>query len=238
MLLMVAGLFTTMFFLTLYLAQVKGCSPIKVGLAYLPWPVAMAIAGSVAQQVDKRRIRPRIPLAVGLAFVTAGVLTLGHLPAHGDYASGLLPGLLLTAIGAGLAWANLFAVATTGVSGDEHGAASGIINTAQQLGAALGLAILSSIAAARTASLLHHGGVAATAAAQQDALVQGFQRGFFVGGLFVAVAVIVALLGIPRAVSAGPAGDSGPEALTVAGGRDRGPILDLSWSGTGPRRIR
>jgi hypothetical protein len=102
MFLMVAGLFTMMFFPTLYLAQIKGSSPIKVGLAYLPWPVAMAAAGNVAHRLGKY-VGPRIPLAVGLAFVAVGLFTYGRLPAGGSDATDVLPRmiLILTAIGAG-----------------------------------------------------------------------------------------------------------------------------------------
>jgi predicted MFS family arabinose efflux permease len=199
MFLMVAGMFTMMFFPTLYLAQVRGYSPIKVGLAYLPWPVAMAAAGTVAQRLVGR-ISPRVPLGVGLAFVAAGLFTFTRLPAHGSYAADVLPGMLLTAIGAGLAWANLFLVATTGVSHEESGVAAGIVNTSQQVGAALGLAVLSSIAAARTSHLLFGHPAAAL---HDHALVQGFQRGFLIGGIIVAVGALVALVTVPPTRPAG-----------------------------------
>jgi sugar phosphate permease len=199
MFLMVAGLFTMLFFPTLYLAQVKGYSPIKVGLAYLPWPVAMAAAANVAHHLGKR-IGPRILLAVGLAFVAAGLFTYGRLPAGGSYAADVLPGMILTAVGAGLAWANLFLVATAGVSPEESGLAAGIVNTSQQLGAALGLAVLASIAAARTNHIRRSNpGVPA------HALVEGFQRGFVVGGVVVAVGALVALLGVPQRERSGGA---------------------------------
>jgi EmrB/QacA subfamily drug resistance transporter len=197
MFLMVAGLFTMMFFPTLYLAQISGYSPIKVGLAYLPWPVAMAAAGTLAQRLSAR-VSPRVLLAVGLAIVAAGLLTFARLPEHGSYAADVLPGMLLTAIGAGLAWANIFVVATTGVSHEESGLAAGIVNTSQQLGAALGLAVLSSIAAAHTSHILEHVGSSSTAAVRDHALVQGFQRGFLIGGVIVAVGALAAMLGVPR----------------------------------------
>ena len=199
MFLMVAGLFTMMFFPTLYLAQIKGYSPIKVGLAYLPWPFAMAVAGNVAQRLGKH-VGPRIPLAVGLAFVAAGLFTYGRLPAGGSYATDVLPGMILTAIGAGLAWANLFLVATAGVSTEESGLAAGIVNTSQQLGAALGLAVLASIAAARTNDVRR-----TSPGLPAHALVEGFQRGFVVGGVIVAVGALVALLGVPQRQRSGDA---------------------------------
>jgi EmrB/QacA subfamily drug resistance transporter len=195
MFLMVAGLYAMMFFPALYLGQIKGYSPIEVGLAYLPWPASMAVAAGVGQKLVKQ-IGVRVQLVVGLVILAAGLFTFGHLSVGGSYAADVLPGMIVTAVGAGLAWAVLFLVATTGVAPHENGLASGIVNSAQQVGAALGLSILSSIAAARTSHIVGHAAVAGVAG--DRALVLGFQRGFVVGGAIVLVSALAALIGVRR----------------------------------------
>jgi EmrB/QacA subfamily drug resistance transporter len=182
---MVAGLYAMMFFPALFLGQVKGYSPIGVGLAYLPWPASMAVAAGVTQKLAKA-VGVRIPLAAGLVILAAGLFTFWHLSAGGSYVADVLPGMIVTAVGAGMAWAIIFLVATAGVSHEESGLASGIVNSAQQVGAALGLSVLSTIAATRTRGILAHG----TPPAQ--ALTLGFQRGFIVGGVIVIVGAVIA----------------------------------------------
>jgi EmrB/QacA subfamily drug resistance transporter len=208
------GLFVMMFFPTLYLAENLGYSPIEIGLAYLPWPVAMMAAGSVGQKLIGRT-GPRLLLVVGLLLVAAGLLTFVRLPVDGSYAADVLPGMLLTAVGAGLVFTPVFMVATTGVAAEESGLASGVINTAQQLGAALGLAVISTLAAAHTAHLLDAAGGRPTAAEQSSALVDGFQRGFAVAAAVVLASALIAALGLRRADFAqgsGTAGGSDAEA--------------------------
>ena len=193
MFLMVAGLYAMMFFPALYLGQVKGYSPIKVGLAYLPWPVSMMVAAGIGQNLVKR-IGVRVPLVAGLVVLAGGLFTFGHLSAGGSYAADVLPGMIVTAVGAGLGWAVLFLVATAGVGAEENGLASGIVNSAQQVGAALGLSVLSSIAAARTSGIIGH--AVANGPSGTQALVLGFQRGFVVGGFIVLASALAALLGV------------------------------------------
>ncbi|WP_127506433.1 MFS transporter [Actinoplanes solisilvae] len=189
MILMTGGMFVMMFFPTLYLAQVKGYSPIEVGLAYLPWPVAMAVAGTMAQKIIAKA-GPKPALWIGLLILAAGLFHLGLLDAGSSYAGGVLPGMLLTAIGAGFAWAAMFLVASVGVQPEESGLASGLINTSQQLGSAIGLAALSSVAAAYTADLIA-GGTGAN-----EALVEGFDRSFMIAGVILLVSAAVVIIGI------------------------------------------
>ena len=197
MFLMVAGLFVMMFFPTLYLQDVLGYSPIKTGLAYLAWPAMMIAASGVAQQL-LRRFDPRPTLVAGLLLVAGGLFSFHSLPAGGSYASDILPGFLLTAAGAGLAWATLFLLATSGVPAGEAGLASGLINSSQQLGSAIGLAVAATVAAAYTAHLLHGLPAAATVSQHAAALGQGFQRGFLVAGAVAAAAAVVGAIATPR----------------------------------------
>ena len=189
MFLMVGGLFVMMFFPPLYWAEVKGYSPIEVGLAFLPWPAAMAVASTFAQKLIAKA-GPKAALWPGLVIIAGGLFLLSFLGAGDAYASSFLPGMLLTAIGAGFAWASLFLVASVGVKPEESGLASGLINTSQQLGAAIGLAILASIAAAYTKNLVGSGTGA------NDALVKGFDRGFLIGAAILLASALVVFLGL------------------------------------------
>ncbi|MEV6781247.1 MFS transporter [Streptomyces sp. NPDC051098] len=197
MLTFTGGLFVMMFFPTLYLAENMQYSPIKIGLAYLPWPLAMMAAGGIAQKL-LGKIGPRLLLVTGLLFVAVGLLTFVRLPVDGSYAADVLPGMLLTAAGAGLVFTPAFMVATTGVFAEESGLASGVINTSQQLGSALGLAAISSLAAGHTAHLLSGASRGASSAIQSSALVEGFQRGFAVASVVVIVSALIAAFGLRK----------------------------------------
>jgi EmrB/QacA subfamily drug resistance transporter len=195
MFLMMAGMYVMLFFPVLYLGEVKGYSPLKTGLAILPWPVMMMVAGAVCQYAIKS-IGVRIPLVTGLVLVAAGLFSLGRLSPGDSYAAGVLPGFLLTAAGAGLAWQLLFLVATAKVRPEESGLASGLVNSAQQIGAAIGLAALAVVAATRTTHILGQAGGKPSASQTAQALTLGFERGFVVAGVVVAIAAVVALLGV------------------------------------------
>jgi predicted MFS family arabinose efflux permease len=195
MFLMMAGLYTLLFFPVLYLGEIKGYSPFKTGLAILPWPVTMMVTGAICQYAIKR-VGVRIPLVTGLVLVAGGLFGYARLSPGESYAAGMLPGLLLTAAGAGLAWQLLFLVATAKVRPEESGLASGLVNSAQQIGAAIGLAALAVVAAARTSHVLAQIGGKPTASQAAQALTLGFQRGFVIAGIIVAVAAVVALLGV------------------------------------------
>lgn len=231
MFLMIAGLYAMMFFPTLYLGQVKGYSPIKVGLAYLPWPVSMAVAAGIGQQLVKR-IGVQVPLVAGVAILAAGLFTYGHLSVSGSYAADVLPGMIVTAVGAGLAWTVLFLVATAGVAPEENGLASGIVNSSQQLGAALGIAVLSTVAASRTSGLIAHAAVGG--ASGNQALVLGFQRGFMVGGAIAIAGAVAALVGVrrsdgqaPSVIEAALASQDRLDDAAIAGRAERNEPIDF-----------
>jgi EmrB/QacA subfamily drug resistance transporter len=192
MLLFVSGQFATLFFPTLYMAEVLGYGPIESGLAWLPWPVAFSASSTLAQRIIPR-FGARTSLVIGLAVGGAGLLMISRMSADGSYTADLLPGFLVNAAGVGLVYSTLFLVATAGVRSDEVGLASGIINTSFQLGAAVGLAALATVAASRTSDVL--GG------SQDDetrALVEGWQRGMVIGSMLVIAAGVVAILALRR----------------------------------------
>jgi EmrB/QacA subfamily drug resistance transporter len=194
MFLFISAQYTMLFFPTLYMQQVLGYSPIKTGLAYLAWPLAMMATAPLAVRAMPR-FGARPLLAVGLALGAAGLFMISRLPDHGSYAAHILPAFVVNAAGAGLTYATLFMVATAGVRSQEAGLASGIINTSQQLGAAIGLSALAAVAASRTAHLLQGAG---SPAERTHALVVGFQRGFLIAGMLVIAAAVVAILTVRR----------------------------------------
>lgn len=195
MFLMMAGMYVLLFFPVLYLGEVKDYSPLKTGLAILPWPLMMIVAGAVGQYAIKA-VGVRIPLVTGLVLVAAGLLGYARLSPGSGYAAGLLPGLLVSAAGAGLAWQILFLVASAKVPAADSGLASGLVNSAQQIGAAIGVAALAAVAAARTTHVLGQVGGAPSLSQSGQALTLGFERGYVIAAIIVGVAAIVALLGV------------------------------------------
>ena len=182
-----SGLFAMFFFNSLYIQRVLGYGPLKAGLAFLPFTFGIIVSAGLAS-----RFAPRVgvrPVAiVGMVVTIAGMLYLTHIQANGTYAADVLPALLLTSLGMGAVFLPLTLIATTGLDDTDQGLASGLFNTSQQVGGALGLAILTSLAASKTASV--HG------VSQSEALVQGFHVAFLGGAVFIilALGVFLALL--------------------------------------------
>jgi EmrB/QacA subfamily drug resistance transporter len=186
MFLAASGMFAMFFFNTLYLQRVLGYAPLKAGLAFLPFTAGIMVSAGIASQFAPR-IGVRPVAAAGLLLTTAGLLLLTQLPVHGSYAVNVLPAILLASLGMGAVFMPLTLIATTGLEDEDQGLASGIFNTSQQVGGALGLAILSTIATSKTASA---GGSPA------HALVTGFHWAFAGGAvvMIAALAVMVSLL--------------------------------------------
>jgi predicted MFS family arabinose efflux permease len=189
MFLMRAGLFVMMFFPTLYLGEVKGYSAIEIGLAYLPFPVGMFVAGRFGQRVIAKA-GPKLAVWAGLFIEAVGLFTITFLDADSSYAGGVLPSMIITSIGAGTAWAALFLMASVGVKREESGLASGLINTSQQLGGAIGLAALSSVAAAYTSSLVSDG------VSANEALTKGFDRAMMIAVVIMLAAAVAGFVGL------------------------------------------
>jgi EmrB/QacA subfamily drug resistance transporter len=166
------GMFATFFFLTLYMQQVLGYEPLKTGLAYLPLAGGMVLsAGLSSQLVTRFGVRP--VFVSGLALVTIGLLWFSRVSADGSFVSDLLGPSLVFALGGGMSFVPATIAAVSGVSEQDSGLASGLINTTQQIGGALGLAILATLAASRADDL------AATTGSRAEALTDGFQLAFY-----------------------------------------------------------
>jgi EmrB/QacA subfamily drug resistance transporter len=187
MFLVASGLFAMFFFNTLYIQKVLGYGPLEAGVAFLPFTAGIMISAGLASNFATR-IGVRPIAAGGMALTIVGMLLLTQLPVNGSYATDVLPSLLLTSLGMGAVFMPLTLIATTGLEDEDQGLASGLFNTSQQIGGALGLAILSTLAASRTADL---GG-----STDPQALVAGFHWAFAGGAIFVAAALValVALL--------------------------------------------
>jgi EmrB/QacA subfamily drug resistance transporter len=189
----VAGMFSTFFFTSLYVQLVLGYSPVKTGLSFLVIPIAIAISATqVPRLIKKIGYKPILmvaPLIVGFA-----LFLLAHVRVHGNYTHDLLPGFILLGLGMGATFVSVTIAATTGVSGRESGLASGLLNTSQQIGGALGLAILTGIASSSAVNYIKHASNSnkMTAIAAQ---VHGYHSAFYVAsGFMVAAAVIATVL--------------------------------------------
>jgi EmrB/QacA subfamily drug resistance transporter len=183
--------FSMFLMLTLYMQQVLGYSPMKTGVAYLAVAGTAIIWSTVAAQlVNRVGVKPVI--TAGMAFLTAGLLYFTQVSVGGSYLGDLLPGFLLIAVGLGFSFVPISIAALAGVQRSDAGLASGLFNTSQQIGGALGIAALSAIATSTTKD-----GVA-SGTAQPQALTDGFEAAFIWGGIVAAVGIIVALALVRR----------------------------------------
>jgi EmrB/QacA subfamily drug resistance transporter len=183
--------FSLFLMLTLYMQQVLGYSPMKTGVAYL------AVAGSAilwsavaAQLVNRIGVKP--VLVTGMVALTSGLVYFTQVSVHGTYLGDLLPGFLLVGVGLGFSFVPISIAALAGVRPAEAGLASGLFNTTQQIGGALGIAVLSTIATSRTSHALADG------TALPSALVHGFTGAFVVGAGIAAAGIVAALTLIRR----------------------------------------
>jgi EmrB/QacA subfamily drug resistance transporter len=188
-----ASIFSMFYFLSLYMQEVLGYSALRTGIGYLTIASAIIIAAGAAQAlVAKFGIRSVMTL--GMLLAAGGLVYFTQISPHGSYAATLLPGFLLAGVGLGLSFVPVTIGAVSGVVADEAGVASGLITTTQQIGGALGVAVLSTIAVSATtkfASSHGHGHQQAIAA-----LNHGFSLAFWFGALFAAVGAVVAFFGM------------------------------------------
>jgi EmrB/QacA subfamily drug resistance transporter len=184
----VAAMFSMFFFISLYVQQILGFSPVKTGLAFLPVPFVIGlVASSMSKVVGK--IGYKIPMITGPLFVAAGLFYLSNITVGGDYWTHVLPGLVIMAAGMGQVFISITIAATAGVPRNESGLASGLLNTSQQVGGALGLAILSGIATAGTTAFLK-----TNPQAMQEAVVHGYHNALLVAAAFPLITALVAFL--------------------------------------------
>jgi EmrB/QacA subfamily drug resistance transporter len=178
--------FSLFLMLTLYMQQVLGYSPMRTGMAYLAVAgSAILWSGVAAQLVNRVGVKP--VLVTGMVALTGGLVYFTQVSVHGTYLGDLLPGFLLVGVGLGFSFVPISIAALAGVQPAEAGLASGLFNTTQQIGGALGISILSTIATSRTSNALADG------TALPSALVHGFTGAFVVGASIAAVGIVAAL---------------------------------------------
>jgi EmrB/QacA subfamily drug resistance transporter len=197
MLAVAGGMFAVFYFASIYLQQTLGFTPVQTGLAFLPLTAGIIAFSGVAQQIVGK-VGVREVAMVGMGVAAIGLLLLSRAPVDGTYVADVLPGLLVMSAGLGLTFVPMTLIATTGVTDEDAGLASGIFNSSQQIGGALGLAILSTVAATQTSNALENAGAQPDAAQQASALVDGFQSAFAIGAGLMLLGVVIAALLIRR----------------------------------------
>ena len=185
------ALFAMFLMLTLYMQQVLGYSAMKTGVAYLAVAGTAILWSAVAAQLVTR-VGVKPVLVLGMSALTAGLVYFTQVSVGGSYLSDLLPGFLLIGIGIGFSFVPISIAALAGVQASEAGLASGLINTSQQIGGALGIAALSTIATSQTDDAL------ASGSTLPFALVDGFSSAFLAGAIIAGLGIVAALTLIRR----------------------------------------
>ncbi len=195
-LMIASSLFSLFFFVTLYVQDILGYSPVKTGLSFLVIPAIIAITATNAPRIIKI-VGYRKVLIVTPILIAIGLYMLGHIKVGGSYATNILPGLIVMALGLGFTFVSILVAATTGIAGHLSGLASGLVNTSQQLGGSIGLAILTGIAASTTARYLNNTKhITKNTAALAE--VHGFSIALYVAVSFAILAILVALFVIKQ----------------------------------------
>ena len=190
MLVVAAALFGVFFFCTLYLQQVLGYDALRTGVAYLPWTLTTITASTLASRVVDR-FTPKPVLLCGLLAATVGFLLLTRLSGAADYTSHVLPAMIVLGAGLGMSFVPITISATNGVAPGDSGLASGLLNTTQQVGGSLGLAILTTVSTTRTVNALDAGSPLPVA------LTHGFNGAFIVAAALCALGGVLALMFLP-----------------------------------------
>jgi EmrB/QacA subfamily drug resistance transporter len=186
--LLVAGMFGMFFLGALYLQRILGYDALEVGFAFLPATILM---GTMSLGFSERlimRFGPRTTLIPGVVAIGIGLLLFARTPLAGSYLTDLLPPMLLVGVGVGTAFPSLMTLAMSGATPSDSGLASGLVNTSMQVGGAIGLAVLATLATQRTGHLL------AAGASQAAALNSGYHLAYLVGAALVGVAVCIAVV--------------------------------------------
>ncbi len=190
---MTAGMFSIFFFTTLYMQQVLGYTPIKTGVSFLVIPIVIAITATLIPRVIQK-IGYKPILMIAPLFVAAGLYWLSFIPVDGTFWGNVAPGMILMGLGMGATFVSVTIAATSGVSHEESGLASGILNTSQQIGGAVGLAVLTGIATTAAGNYIKNLGLTAAPTPHQmlEATVHGFHDGYLIGAAFAVVAALIA----------------------------------------------
>ena len=196
-------MFAMWYFVSLYLQGVLGESPLRAGFAFLPASLAVVAGAQVGARLVPR-FGPRRVLIVSPLLISAGLLWMSQVSADGGYATDILGPIVIAALGLGLSFPPGTYAATAGVAPKDAGLASGLVNTTRQIGGAVGLAVLATIAVHQT------GGALASGQPLAEALVAGYRRAFAVGAGVAVVASLAALIipSIPRMGPQSPASSS------------------------------
>jgi EmrB/QacA subfamily drug resistance transporter len=203
-----AGMFGVFLFLTYYMQQTLGFSPLVSGLAFLPMMAMIMPAGAIGQTRLLPRFGPRPLVAVGMLLSAAAMLMFTGVSVHSSYGTDVLPGLLVIGVGLGLIFAPAMDTATRGVDGPDAGVASALVNTGQQVGGSIGTALLSTLAASAAGAYASTHGAVADVAAQ--AAVHGYTTAFTWAAAVFAVGALTAWLLLPSG-----APDVAPDAAAV-----------------------
>jgi EmrB/QacA subfamily drug resistance transporter len=185
--LLVAGMFAMFFLGALYLQQILGYDPLEVGLAFLPATLVMGTLSLGFSEKLIMRFGPRRTLMPGLVLIGAGLLLFARTPVDGSFVADILPPMLLIGVGIGTSFPSLMTLAMSGATPEDAGLASGVVNTSAQVGGAIGLAVLATLATGRTDRLLDEG------VSNAAALNSGFHLAYVVGAGLVAIALAVAI---------------------------------------------
>jgi MFS family permease len=185
--LFVAGMFGMFFLGALYLQRVLGYDALEVGLAFLPVTLAIGTLSLGFSERLNMRFGPKATLLPSLVLIAGALVLFARAPVNGDYLTDVLPVMVLLGVGAGLSFPSLMTLAMSGATRDDAGLASGLVNTTLQVGGAIGLAILATLATTRTDHLLSEGGTTASA------LTGGYHLAFMIAAGLVAVAIAVAI---------------------------------------------
>ena len=193
--LMVAGMFGMFFLGALYLQRVLGFDPIEVGLAFLPVSVGIGVMSLGFSERLITRFGPKATLIPGLVLIIAGLALFSRSPVHASYWADVLPSMVMLGIGAGVSFPALMTLAMSGATPADSGLASGLVNTTQQVGGALGLAVLATLSTTRTDHLLSSGHPG------NSALTSGYHLAFIIGAglVIVAISLAVSMLQSPTA---------------------------------------
>jgi EmrB/QacA subfamily drug resistance transporter len=199
--LLVVGMFGMFFLGALYLQQILGYDAFEVGLAFLPATIVMGVMSLRVSGPLGMRVGPKAMLLPSLGILAAGMVLFARTPVDGSYVTDILPPMVLFGLAAGLAFPALMMLAMSGVAPEDTGLASGLVNTSVQVGGAIGLAVLATLATERTGALQAAGEPAASA------LNGGFHLAYLIGAVLVAVAAVVA-----ASVLRSPGAEPAPEA--------------------------